>query len=40
MDMYIKKGKKVFVHCHAGMGRTGIVCAAYMIYSKMSLNMT
>jgi protein tyrosine phosphatase domain-containing protein 1 len=29
--------KKVFVHCHAGYGRTGIVLACYKVYND---NMT
>ncbi len=24
---------QVAVHCHAGLGRTGLVCAAYLMYS-------
>lgn len=26
-------GKKVAVHCHAGLGRTGLVIACYMVFS-------
>lgn len=26
----------MFVHCHAGMGRTAIVCAGYLIYSGIA----
>ena len=38
IDNYIKRaeGNKVFVHCHAGMGRTAIVCAGYLIYSGIA----
>ena len=33
MSLMIKvKKKKVFVHCHAGNGRTGLVIACYFIY--------
>lgn len=32
MDLCLKDGKKVAVHCHAGRGRTGIIICAYMIY--------
>lgn len=39
MDMYISKGKRVMIHCHAGMGRTGIICAAYLIYSGRAMFM-
>lgn len=27
--------KKIFVHCHAGTGRTGLVIACYLYYSGM-----
>ena len=28
-------GKRIFVHCHAGTGRTGLVIASYLYYSGM-----
>ena len=28
-------GKKIFVHCHAGTGRTALVICSYLIYSGM-----
>ncbi|KNC46819.1 uncharacterized protein AMSG_03250 [Thecamonas trahens ATCC 50062] len=27
-------GGRAAVHCHAGLGRTGLVCAAYLVYSE------
>lgn len=38
MDSFIWKapGNKVFVHCHAGTGRTAIVCTAYLIYAGIA----
>lgn len=32
MDSFVQKGKRVLVHCHAGMGRTAIICASYLVY--------
>jgi protein tyrosine phosphatase domain-containing protein 1 len=40
MDSFVAKGKRVFVHCHAGMGRTAIICIAYLIYSKRAASAT
>ena len=37
--MYVQKGNRVLVHCHAGMGRTGIICASYLIYCGKAINM-
>ena len=31
--MFVQRGQKVLVHCHAGMGRTAIICASYLVYS-------
>ena len=33
MDSTIKSGGRVLVHCHAGMGRTGLTIGCYMLYS-------
>lgn len=28
----IRKGKKILVHCYAGMGRTNLMLASYLVY--------
>eukprot|EP00826_Nyctotherus_ovalis_P026004 TRINITY_DN2025_c0_g1_i12.p1 TRINITY_DN2025_c0_g1~~TRINITY_DN2025_c0_g1_i12.p1 ORF type:complete len:376 (-),score=78.92 TRINITY_DN2025_c0_g1_i12:184-1311(-) len=33
MDSMVKAEKRVLVHCHAGMGRTGLVIGCYMLFS-------
>eukprot|EP00741_Cyanophora_paradoxa_P012479 tig00020610_g12058.t1 len=33
VDYVIRSGRKVAVHCHAGLGRTGLVIACYMMYA-------
>jgi len=34
MDHHIKSKGRVLVHCHAGLGRTGLMIACYFVYSK------
>jgi protein tyrosine/serine phosphatase len=34
MDYMLKDGKRLAVHCHAGLGRTGLSIACYLIYGK------
>ena len=36
MSRYDKQDKRIFVHCHAGTGRTGLVIASYLFYSGMA----
>jgi hypothetical protein len=33
LESEVKNGKAL-IHCHAGLGRTGLVCACYLLYSK------
>ncbi|GET91395.1 phosphatase, putative [Leishmania tarentolae] len=34
MDYHIKQKGKVLIHCHAGLGRTGLMIACYYVYSQ------
>ena len=39
MESHVKNTGKVLVHCHAGLGRTGLMIACFLVYSKrMSSN--
>ncbi len=35
ISLKIAEGKKVLVHCHAGMGRTNLMIAAYIVNKEM-----
>ena len=35
LERFDQKGKRIFVHCHAGTGRTALIIAAYLFYSGM-----
>lgn len=35
MQNTISSGGKIALHCHAGLGRTGLVIACYLVYSGM-----
>jgi atypical dual specificity phosphatase len=32
VDCKIREGKRIVVHCHAGMGRTNLMLASYLVY--------
>lgn len=34
MSHTIQSGKKLAVHCHAGLGRTGLAIACYLVYDR------
>eukprot|EP00042_Codosiga_hollandica_P050543 m.606016 g.606016 ORF g.606016 m.606016 type:complete len:679 (-) comp58111_c0_seq4:2627-4663(-) len=34
LDSMLTVGGKIAVHCHSGLGRTGVLLAAYLIYSR------
>jgi len=36
IDESIKAGKTVLVHCHAGIGRSTLLCACYLVYAGMN----
>ncbi len=37
IDEAVRAGKMVLIHCHAGIGRSAMQCASYLIYSGMEL---
>ncbi|KAJ3327162.1 Protein tyrosine phosphatase domain-containing protein 1 [Blyttiomyces sp. JEL0837] len=34
MSFILEKGEKIAVHCHAGLGRTGLAIACYFVYAQ------
>lgn len=37
IDEAVRAGKIVLIHCHAGVGRSAMQCASYLIYTGMDL---
>lgn len=37
IDEAVRAGKMVLIHCHAGVGRSALQCASYLIYAGMEL---
>ncbi len=38
IDEAVRAGKIVLIHCHAGVGRSAMQCAAYLIYAGMEID--
>lgn len=38
IDEAVRAGKIVLIHCHAGVGRSAMQCASYLIYTGMGLD--
>jgi len=38
IDEAVRAGKMVLIHCHAGIGRSAMQCASYLIYTGMEIN--
>lgn len=38
VDEAVRAGKLVLIHCHAGVGRSALLCACYLIYAGMDLD--
>jgi len=36
IDEAVRAGQAVAVHCHAGLGRTGTICACYLVRTGLS----
>jgi protein-tyrosine phosphatase len=37
IDEAVRAGKAVLIHCHAGIGRSALLCACYLVYTGMSV---
>ncbi len=38
IDEAVRTGKIVLIHCHAGVGRSAMQCASYLIYTGMEID--
>jgi dual specificity MAP kinase phosphatase len=38
IDEAVRAGKTVLIHCHAGVGRSALQCASYLVYSGMDID--
>jgi dual specificity MAP kinase phosphatase len=38
IDEAVRAGKIVLIHCHAGVGRSSMQCASYLIYTGMEID--
>jgi len=38
IDEAVRAGKIVLIHCHAGVGRSALQCASYLVYSGMGVD--
>jgi protein-tyrosine phosphatase len=36
IDLLITEGRKLYIHCHSGVGRSPLMVAAYFVYTGMS----
>jgi dual specificity MAP kinase phosphatase len=37
IDEAVRAGKMVLIHCHAGVGRSALLCACYLVYTGMGV---
>jgi dual specificity MAP kinase phosphatase len=37
IDEAVRAGKTVLIHCHAGVGRSALQCASYLVYAGMTV---
>ncbi|CAM6055842.1 unnamed protein product [Sphagnum tenellum] len=38
MESHLSLGQKVLVHCHSGLGRTGLVIACYLLFARKCID--